>query len=85
MSQEIEDKPISQFTDQDLLNLSVRELNRHLRGLPPDVSIRVLTFVLMHLHFSDLQDSASDPNSRTVFVGLLVYYKMLLLNWLHIC
>ena len=38
MSKEIENKPISQFTDEDLLNLSVRELNRHLRGLAPEVS-----------------------------------------------
>ena len=38
MSQDNEEKPITQFSDQDLLNLSVRELNRHLRGLPPEVS-----------------------------------------------
>lgn len=37
MSQDNEDKPITQFCDQDLLNLSVRELNRHLRGLAPEV------------------------------------------------
>ena len=42
------DKPISQFTDQDLLNLSVRELNRHLRGLAPEVrsSITLPTAIL---------------------------------------